>query len=134
VRLDPLELTLAAPVAANLRGTLDAGAAMAVALAGELPAWPATWPKLPLPPPANPAAPIAIAFNYREGTLRATLGRGDEAIDATLAPGDFAAWRADPDAPLLPPLDGTARAERLQFGGVELRGVELRVGEDDAAP
>lgn len=134
LRLDEVAVAMTTPQAITLRGALAfAGGDTSIALAGELAAWPAEWPALPLPAD-DPAAPVRIEFDYRNDTVTANLARGDAAIDLALQPGDLAAWRNDPAAPLLPPLTGRAAAERLQFGGIELRGVELRVEDDDAQP
>ena len=133
VRFEPLVIEMQAPHPATLQGFVEFGAATAVSLAGELPSWPEAWPALPLPS-EDPAAPVRVEFEYGDEAIRAKLARGDEAIDIEMTPGDLAAWRNDPDAPLLPPLTGNARSKRLQFGGIELRGVQLRVEDDDAKP
>lgn len=134
VRLDDVVIAMTSPQPIDLRGAFEfAGGNNSMALAGDLAAWPADWPALPLPAD-DPTAPVHIVFDYRDGNVTAKLARGDAAIDIALQPGDLAAWRDDPSASIVPPLTGRAGAERLQFGSIELRGVELRVEDDDAKP
>jgi len=109
---------------------------LAFKLDGALPQWPATWPSLPLP--ASPdEAEVSLSFDYSgtpnlQGALALRVARGDESLDSSLQLGDLFAWIDDPGATPLPPLRGTLEAPRLQFGGVELRGVSVHI--DDGAP
>jgi len=103
---------------------------------GALPQWPATWPSLPLP--ATPdKGEVSLSFDYSgtpnlQGALAVRVARGDESLDGSLQLGDLSAWVDDPDARSLPPLRGALEAPRLQFGGIDLRGVSVRI--DDDAP
>lgn len=88
--------------------------------------------------PSGGAAPeVRFAVQVRDGTLLASGKPLAEGLNLEFAnAGDLAAWlervRAA-DAPLLPPLSGSAEAARVQIGGTRVEGlrVELR---DDAAP
>lgn len=107
-------------------------------ISAELTEWPTIWPTLPLPAAdAGVDSRVQVSMDYRgtpqlEGALKLHLSRADESIDATLALGALAAWIADPKAHPLPPLAGEANATRLQFNGVELRGVKLRLNEGES--
>lgn len=111
---------------------------------GTLPQWPRTWPPLPLP--ASPDTDeVSLSFDYigtpnLQGALDLRVARGDESLDGSLQLGDLFAWIGDPQATPLPPMLGTLQAPRLQFEGVELRGVRIRIDvaapspDDDAKP
>lgn len=133
LRLDALTIVAKAPIEVTLRCSLDATDTLTLTLAGELPSWPAQWPALPLPA-EDAAAPVRLAFDYAGSALKASIARGDEIIDVDIALGDLGAWLDETPATTLPPLTGTVRAARLQSGGIELRGVELRIEDDDASP
>lgn len=105
-------------------------------LDGALPHWPATWPSLPLPASPDEGG-VSLSFDYSgapnlQGAFALRVARGDESLDGSLQVGDLFAWIDDPHATPLPPLRGTLQAPRLQFGGVELRGVSIRI--DDNSP
>ena len=102
-----------------------------LALRAERLDWPPDWPTLPLPP-SDDAMTASLA--WVDSRLTMELARGADRIDAELAVEDIAAWLRDADAPLLPPLRGEAHATRLQFGSIEMRGVELRLEDDDDTP
>jgi hypothetical protein len=135
LRIDDLAIVLDGladapiPITGTVSWTRDAG--FATSLIGELERWPAPWPALPLPPAD---APATIALTYDAPRISLALDRADDGLEADFALGDLGAWMNDPAAPPLPPLAGSARAERLQTGGIELRGVELRIEDDDAEP
>jgi hypothetical protein len=133
LRLDDLAIELHgisdAPIAITGSTAWMRDAGFSISLAGELPGWPAEWPALPLPPAD---APVTLGLSYTPSQFSLALERADDAIEASFALGDIGAWMDDPAAPLLPQLTGSAHAERLQFGTVELRGVKLRI--DDEAP
>lgn len=131
LRFDALQLVLRQPLALNANGSIDTGGeALTVALDGGL-SWPPEWPELPLP--ADDGA-LRFELGYANERLALLLARGDAAIDTEWSTGELAAWRDDPAAALIPPLTGSARAERLQFDNIELRGVELKIEDDDATP
>lgn len=132
LHLDEVHLTLASPAAITAQGAVVLGEPMSAALRGAI-EWPTDWPPLPLPRDDG-ARVVDFVLDHAQGEWRGSLSRDDAGLDFTLRAGDLAAWRADPAAPLLPPLAGSARAERLQFGGVELRGVELKLDEADDVP
>lgn len=141
IRLDPLSLTSrdlahADPwLEANGRLAWQHPRTLHWNLEASVQPWPAAWPALPLPPPkAGGNAPVLVSTQYRgtpqlQGQLTLGLSRADERIDASLALGALPAWLVDPQAHPLPPLAGEARATGLQFDGVELRGVKLRLNE-----
>jgi hypothetical protein len=142
LRLDPLQLSWRDPANAapqlTLRGwiALPDAARLQLALEGELAQWPAAWPPLPLP--GDDSDPVQLRLDYRggfdlAGDAALVLTRDDERLDAQLAAGAIGTWLAGSDASWLPPLQGRIDATRLQFGSVELRGVQLRIDESESA-
>lgn len=79
--------------------------------------------------PARDDRPMSIAFK---------LDGADEHIDAQFAPLELVGWwqhLADtpPNQPLaLPPLQGHLRAMRLDFGAVQMQGLDIEAGPDVA--
>ena len=145
IRFDPLALmSRDAPSSdpwfeAKGRAVLDHPRSLRFTLETRLPRWRAEWPTLPLPD--APTAPVVtIDLDYAgtpqlQGSLDVRLARADESIDAKFELGDILAWIADPGANPLPPVRGRASADRMQFDGVELRGVSLRLEyEAEAKP
>lgn len=117
---------------------LDHPRSLRVDLANALPRWPADWPALPFPADESDQE-VTISFDYQgtpqwQGAARLRLSRADESIVASLKLGDVLAWMSAPQRHPLPPITGTAEAERLQFGGVEMRGVSVRIDEDSDDP
>jgi hypothetical protein len=143
IRLDPLAIVARdAPDAdpwldAEGSAAFDIPRHLRFDLQARLPQWHARWPTLPLP--ESPTAPLVLfAVEYTgtpqlQGTLALRVLRGDESLEASLELGDVLAWIGEPDAPLLPPMTGSMKAQRLQLDGVEASGVELRIS-DDAVP
>jgi hypothetical protein len=151
LHLDPIALAAHSPGEASpwlqLAGTLalPPPSQLRIALTGTMPQWPSSWSALPLPPASGDEG-VSIALDYSgstglQGALALRIARGDEALQGDLQLGDLFAWSAEPDAIPLPPLRGAIQSARLQFDGVELRGVRLRfeeagegAGSDDATP
>jgi hypothetical protein len=140
IHLDPLAIISrdspdADPwIEAEGRAAFDVPRHLRFDLRARLPAWRAGWPVLPLPEaPTAPEVVVDVDFAGTPqllGTLALRVQRADEHLEASLELGDVPAWFADPDAPLLPPVNSTMNARRLQFDGVEAIGVELRIRED----
>jgi hypothetical protein len=142
LRFEPLRLALrtAPGVAAwlNIEGAVALLPADALQLdvVATLPEWPATWPALPFPL-TDSSNEVRIELDYigsttLQGTLELSLARGDADLRGTLAIGELFAWLDDPEASPLPPLTGELSSDLLDAGGVELRGVRIRI--DDAPP
>lgn len=87
--------------------------------------------------PAGGAAPdVRFALRVRGGTLLAAGKPLAEGLNLDFAnAGDLAAWLArvrETDAPMLPPLTGSAEAARLQIGGTHVEGLRIEL-RDEAA-
>lgn len=143
IRLDPLAVALRdAPqseawLEATGRIALDHPQRLAFDLEGRLPRWRAQWPALPLPD-AGGDPRVTVKLGYAgtpqlQGQLDLELRRAAESLSASFVLGDLLAWIRDPQARPLPPLRGTAAAQRLQLGGIELHGVSLRISDDAPA-
>lgn len=114
--------------------TLQTSEALHLDLVATLPAWPSGWPALPLPD-NGASGEVRVDLDYRgatdlQGDATLSVSRGDAAVRGRLRVGDVFAWFDDPLANFLPPLQGEINADRLQSGGIELRGVRIRI--DDA--
>jgi hypothetical protein len=101
-----------------------------------LPAWPAHWPALPLPA-TDADSPVRIDLDYSgnarlQGKLAVRLAREDADLAGQMTLGNVLAWLDAPANHPLPPLHGDLASDRLDFGGIELRGVRLQI--DDAPP
>jgi hypothetical protein len=101
-----------------------------------LPAWPAHWPALPLPA-TDADSPVRIDLDYSgnarlQGKLAVRLAREDADLAGQMTLGNVLAWLDAPATTPLPPLRGELASDRLDFGGIELRGVRLQI--DDTPP
>jgi hypothetical protein len=143
LRFESLDLELrtaldAAPWA-RIEGiaSLQASEALHLDLIATLPAWPSDWPALPLPD-GDASGAVRFEFDYRgtaglQGDVALSLARGDADLRGTLRIGDVLAWLDDPASNLLPPLRGEFTSDRMETGGVELRGVRIRIDDSPQA-
>ena len=142
LHLDPLRLELADPVGATT--WLQAGGSLLLDhprrlrfdLTATLPSWPKSWPPLPLATNDAAKATLQLQLGFdgtpdARGALALQLTRGEERVSGGLELGALTDWFAAPTGTPLPPIRGQLESPRLQFEGVELRGVRLRL--DDSA-
>lgn len=118
----------------DARGRAGFGRALLLEFEGAMPAWAASWPALPAPLGAG-AGPIAVAANYAgatdlSGTVALQLREGSADADARFRLPDLLAWMdAGARGSPLPPLDGHARARRIEIAGAVLEDVEIVIEE-----
>lgn len=117
---------------------LQSSESLRLDIVASLPEWPPEWPALPLPN-GDAGNEVRIDLDYRgttglQGDLALSLARGDADLRGTLRIGDVLAWLDDPAANLLPPLSGEITSDRMEAGGVELRGLRIRADDAPRAP
>ncbi len=106
-------------------------------LHGQLSRWPDAWPGLPAALPTNPA-PIVFDASY-QGTLfldapiAFVVRRADASLQGRFRIADVRAWIRNKSDTMLPPIEATLSAPRIDVGGMQLRGVKLDM-RDNAAP
>lgn len=142
LRLDPMQLELREGPA-GFAGTRVEGRVallppdrLQLDVLATLPAWPAHWPALPLPA-TDADSPVRIDLDYSgnarlQGKLAVRLAREDADLAGQMTLGNVLAWLDAPATTPLPPLRGELASDRLDFGGIELRGVRLQI--DDTPP
>lgn len=118
--------------------TLASGRSLAIDLSAQLVDWPKDWPRLP-GNLAGKGANLPITLAYRgdkafNGPLSLHAQRDDTVLDARLRLPEFLRWFDDSKGVGLPPLAGTVKTPSLELDGVKLEGVEIRMGDDEAAP
>lgn len=118
-------------------GRVVFGEPTTIALKGELPSWPGTWPVLPAPLP-DATAPLAYALAYQgaadfSAPLHLEVVREQTRVDSHFVLPELLAWLDADAANPLPPLLGTVETPSLVIGGATLDGVKVQF-EDDAAP
>jgi len=117
------------------RAVLASQQRLVLQLRGTLAAWPPAWPALPAPLDAS-TAPLPFAMDYVGDSgfrdpMNLTLAREQTRFDGRFRLPDVLAWidAADHGSPL-PPLDGHLVTPRLDIGGAQLEGVEMKLGQD----
>lgn len=121
----------------DARGRAALGRALLLELAGTMPAWPDSWPALPMPLGAS-TSPIAIGLAYAgardlSDPLALRMQRDEARAEAHARIGEVIEWMdtAATDSPL-PPLRAHATAPRIEIPGGVLEGVEITIEPGDA--
>ncbi|PJK07941.1 hypothetical protein CO610_07175 [Lysobacteraceae bacterium NML95-0200] len=110
-----------------------------LALQGELPHWPSSWPALPAPLHAS-RSPLPFAIGYQgdadfSAPLDLQLRRDDSHLEARLRIRQMQAWLAqDAHSSPLPPLQGKVSTPRLIVEGAVLEGVEIGIEDPSLSP
>lgn len=140
LRLDALALEFvgASPLpSGSARGSLAYDGDLDLDLQGRLAGWPQDWPALPAPL-SESDSPLDFTLRYAGGPgldapLQATVVRDDTALETRLVPAALSDWLGAGMPEPLPPLSGRLTTPRLDFGGVQLHGIDIRI-QDDAPP
>lgn len=119
----------------DARGALAIGRQLGIALDGEMPRWPASWPALPTPISAS-TSPLPFALRYAgkpdlSDIAGLSLRRDATAFDSRFRLYDVLAWIDRTGGSPLPPLDGTLASPRLTISGATLEGVEIVIDDED---
>ena len=119
-------------------GALAVGKSLAIDVSARLVDWPRDWPQLP-GTLAGKGANLPLKLSYRgdtafNGPLSLHAEREATVVDARLRVPEFMHWFDDRAGAVLPPLTATLKTPALEFDGVKLEGVELRLSDEGAAP
>lgn len=110
---------------------------MQISFDGLLKQWPRDWPSLP-PPVSEQASDLLLRVTYRGASsltdpIALHLEKNATLVDATLRLSDVQEWIAAPPGSPLPPLAATAKTPALDFDGIHLEGVEVKIHPDEPA-
>lgn len=135
LRLDRIQVKADSPLPSfDGSAALASGQSLAIDLSARLLDWPKDWPQLP-GTLAGKGAKLPLTLRYRgdtafNGPLSLHAEHEATVLDVRLRVPEFLRWFDDRQGAVLPPLSGTLKTPALEFDGVKLEGVEIRMSED----
>lgn len=142
ITAEPLAITIRgqAPIPDfSAHGRLAMDENLHLALQGELPHWPSSWPALPAPLHAS-RSPLPFAIDYQgdadfSAPLDLQLRRDDSRLEVRLRIRQMQDWLAqDAHSSPLPPLQGRLSTPRVIVEGAVLEGVEIDIEDPSLSP
>ena len=121
-----------------LDANADRGDLLDAKIHAELSRWPDAWPALPAELTAGAAAMVLDA-SYRgtlllEAPIAFDFKRAAASLQGSVRVADLRQWLHDEHAGALPPVEATLSLPQVESDGVQLRGVRMRLRDDDAPP
>jgi hypothetical protein len=135
---DPLRQPALAMTGAVFAETTVAGDTLDAMVRGQLSRWPNAWPVLPEPPTLN-SAPVIFDATYRgprnlSAPIVYNAKHADSELHGQFRIADIRNWVEKKFDVLIPPVEAQLVTPRIDVGGLQLQGVQMKIHGDTAPP